>query len=189
MSGPIVVYDACVLFSAQLRDLMMHPALAGLCSARWTDEILDEWTRSILAKHAGVSPESVARCRTFMNSHIGDALVVGYEYRTPTLTLPDPDDRHVLTAAIHGRATAIVTFNLKDFPDEILSKYGIEAIHPDEFVAGLLMSRPTEVVEAIRTQRLQLTRPPVDVEAFLTRLERQGLPRTVTLLSQFADQL
>ena len=139
---------------------MMHPALAGLCSARWTDEILDEWTRSILAKHAGVSPESVARCRTFMNSHTGDALVVGYEYRTPTLTLPDPDDRHVLAAAIHGRATAIVTFNLKDFPDEILSTYGIEAIHPDEFVVRLLMSRPTEVVEAIRTQRLQLTRPP-----------------------------
>jgi Uma2 family endonuclease len=52
-----------------------------------------------------------------MNSHVRDCIVEKYEYLIPTLTLPDPNDRHVLAAAIVGSADVIVTFNLKDFPE------------------------------------------------------------------------
>ena len=62
------------------------------------------------------------------------ALVVGYENLIPKLTLPDENDRHVLAAAIRGRAQVIVTMNLKDFPAEVLQKYDTEAQHPDEFI-------------------------------------------------------
>jgi predicted nucleic acid-binding protein len=182
MNAPIVVYDACVLFSAQLRDLLMRLALADLCAARWSDEILDEWSRSVTEKHENVTAQSVARCRELMNRHIGEALVIGYESLVPTLELPDPDDRHVLAAAIHAQAKAIITFNLKDFPESSLSPLGIEAIHPDDFLLRLLQSEPSTVCAVIREQRAQLTKPAVDAEAFLARLERQGLPQACAIL-------
>ncbi len=59
----------------------------------------------------------------------------------PALTLPDPDDRHVLAAAIFGRCDAIVTQNLKDFPPESLSPFGIESQHPEDFYSEPAVSR------------------------------------------------
>jgi len=63
-----------------------------------------------------------------------DCLVTGYEPFIAGLALPDPNDRHVLAAAIVSRAGIIVTFNTKDFPQEILEPYGLESQHPDDFL-------------------------------------------------------
>src|SRR4051794_38652814 len=122
----IVLDDACVLYPAPLRDLLMQLALTDLFQARWTDAIHDEWTRSVLADRPDIKPESLARCRELMDRHVPDSLVTGYEPLIPTLILPDPDDRHVLAAAIHAKAELIVTFNLSDFPASVLSGYGIQ---------------------------------------------------------------
>ncbi|CAN5221576.1 PIN domain-containing protein [soil metagenome] len=179
---PVVLYDACVLYSAQLRDLFMRLTLADLCLARWTDEILNEWSRATSEKHPHVSVESVARCRTLMNEHAPDALVTGYESLVPTLSLPDPNDCHVLAAAIHAQARVIVTFNLKDFPEEVLSFHGIEAVHPDEFLFRLIQNNLASVCAVVKSQRVVLKKPPIDADAFLNRLERQGLPQTAAIL-------
>ena len=138
----IVLYDACVLYPAPLRDLLVRLALADLFQARWTAEIHDEWTRNVRANRPDISPASLVRCRELMDQHVPDCLVTGYESLIPTLSLPDPDDRHVLAAAIHGRAGLIVTFNLKDFPSSVLEPYGVQAIHPDEFVVRFLDEQP-----------------------------------------------
>ena len=58
-----------------------------------------------------------------------------YESLIPSLDLPDPDDRHVLAAAIVGRCDVIVPQNLKDFPANVLDRYGIDKQHPDEFLS------------------------------------------------------
>jgi predicted nucleic acid-binding protein len=189
MIPPVVLYDACVLFSAQLRDLLIRLTLMDLCRAQWTDEILDEWSSNLTAKFAGITAESVARCRGLMNLHAADALLTGYEHRIPTLTLPDPDDRHVLAAAIHGNARYIITFNLKDFPANALSDYGIEALHPDDFIAMLLHRNLPATCEAIRLQRAELKNPPIGAELFLDRLERIGLRQSVVLLRTVTDLL
>src|SRR3954468_23279831 len=97
----IVVFDACVLYSAPLRDFLMRLALTDLFQARWTEEIHDEWIRNVLATRPDVTKESLVRCRELMDQHVPDSLVTGYELLIPTLALPDPDDRHVLAAAIH----------------------------------------------------------------------------------------
>ena len=43
-----VIYDACVLYPAPLRDFLMRLALTDLYRARWTDMIHDEWTHNVL---------------------------------------------------------------------------------------------------------------------------------------------
>jgi predicted nucleic acid-binding protein len=189
MIVPVVVYDACVLYSAQLRDLLMHLTLADLCCARWSDVILDEWARATSEKHAKASAESIARCRDLMNLHAPEALVTGFESLIPTLSLPDPDDRHVLAAAIHSEAKIIVTFNLKDFPEKVLAEHGIEALHPDDFLLRSLQSDFGSVCEIIHAQRAELKKPPIDASAFLDRLEKQGLPQTVAYLRNVVDML
>ena len=88
-----------------------------------------------LAQHIeDLSAERLARTRTLMNEAVRDCLVTGYEDLIASLSLPDPNDRHVLAAAIKGRTDVIVTLNLRDFPAERLDRWGIEAQHPDEFL-------------------------------------------------------
>lgn len=127
------LYDACVLYPAPLRDLLMRLALTDLFRARWTDQIHDEWIRNLLANRADLTAEQLERTRTLMNSHVRDCLVTGYEPLIEGLALPDPDDRHVLGAAIRACASVIVTFNLKDFPANVLEPLGVERQHPDAF--------------------------------------------------------
>ena len=107
--------------------------------------------------------------------------------RIPALELPDPDDRHVLAAAIHCSAEMIVTFNIRDYPQEILKPYGIEAIHPDDFISHQLGLYPVVVCRATRQQRLSLKKPPLSIQDYLASLERQGLPQTIASLREHAE--
>jgi len=118
-----------------------------------------------------------------------NCLVTGYESLIPTLTLPDADDRHILAAAIHARAGFIVTFNLRDFPASIVGPFGIETIHPDEFVSRLWNEQPDAVLEAVRLQRAGLRNPPKSVGEYLETLERCRLLKTSVLLRPHADQI
>jgi hypothetical protein len=183
------LYDACVLYPAPLRDLLMHLALTDLFCARWTDRIHDEWIQSLLAKRPDLKPEQLQRTRTLMNAHVRDCLVTGYEALIDGLSLPDPNDRHVLAAAIRTRASVIVTFNLDDFPSRVLDPFGIEAQHPDEFIAHLIDLSPGAVCAAAKHQRGMLKNPRLTTEAFLESLEQQRLPETVRRLQSFADLL
>lgn len=97
-----VIYDACVLYPAPLRDLLMRLALTDLYRARWTDMIHDEWTRNVLKQRPDLKAEDLQRTRSLMNSHVRDSLVTGFEHLIPSVELPDADDRHVVAAAIHG---------------------------------------------------------------------------------------
>lgn len=186
---PIVLYDACVLYPAPLRDLLMQLALLELFQARWTDRIHDEWTRSVLADRPDIRPASLARCRQLMDEHVPDCLINGYEALIPTLTLPDPDDRHVLAAAIHGGAGVIVTFNLSDFPASVLGQFHVEAVHPDAFIAGLWDDDSDAVLQAMRLQRASLKKPPKTAAEYLATLEQCQLPETAARVRPHADQI
>jgi len=132
------VLDANVLYPALLRDLLLSLADADLYSAKWSVHIRDRWTRSLLRDRPGMGVQIAAAARA-MEDAIPDCLVSGYEHLIEGLKLPDPDDRHVLAAAITGHADAIVTWNEKDFPREVLDPFGIEVQTPDEFVLNQLM--------------------------------------------------
>jgi hypothetical protein len=182
-----VVYDACVLYPAPLRDLLMHIAVTDLYRAKWTDTIHDEWMRNVLKDRPDLKPEQLHRTRDLMNAHVMDCIVTGYEALIDAVTLPDPNDRHVLAAAIRAGANLIVTFNLKDFPEEALKPYGIEAQHPDDFLALQLDLAPNTVCGAVKRHRASLKNPPKNIEEYLVTLETQGLAQTVSRLRLFAE--
>jgi len=132
-----VLYDACVLYPALLRDFLMWLGLSGCFRARWRRTIQDEWKRNVLRNRPGLSRAQLDRVSDLMDKAIPECLVEGYEALIADLHLPDPDDRHVLAAAIHGEASIIVTFNLRDFPREALAPFGIGALHPDDFNSAI----------------------------------------------------
>ena len=124
-----------------------------------------------------------------MDRHVRDCLVTGYEPLIPTLSLPDPDDRHVLAAAIHGRAEVIVTFNLSDFPATALGPHNVEAVHPDEFVGRLWAESEGGVLGAMRVHRASLKRPPKTAAEYLATLAQCGLAEAAGRLGPRADEI
>lgn len=189
MASPVALYDACVLYPAPLRDLLMHLAVAGACQARWSERIHDEWIRNVLANRPDLRAEQLARTRELMNAHTLDAVVIAFEPLIATLTLPDPDDRHVLAAAIKGSAEIIVTYNLRDFPAEALTPYGLEALHPDAFITQLIELDASTVCLAVSRQRASLRNPPKTVREVLDLYTSQRLVDTVARLHDFVDLL
>ena len=185
----IAVYDACVLYPAPLRDLLLRLALADLFRVRWTDRIHQEWIRSVLAQRPDLLPEQLGRTRDLMDRAVPDCLVTGYEGLIDTLDLPDLDDRHVLAAAIRSQAGVIVTYNLRDFPSAVLMPHGVEAQHPDEFVSHLFDLAPGAVCAAVRDQRAALQRPNRSVAELLDTFLALGLARSVAMLESMRDVL
>lgn len=143
MSGrPVCVYDANVLYSAQLRDFLVRLALRNALRAHWTERIHEEWMRNVEADYPDITWEDLQRVRELMDEALPGAEVTGYEGRIEELSLPDPSDRHVLAAAIHVGVDYIVTFNTRDFPASELESLGIAATGPDELISGLFGQVP-----------------------------------------------
>jgi len=184
-----VVYDACVLYPAPLRDLLMRLALTDLYRARWSDQIHEEWINAVLRNRPDLSRAQLERTRSLMNAHVRDALVDGHQSLIPALALPDPDDRHVLAAAIQCGADLIVTFNLDDFPEHALASYGIGACHPDLFLVDQLNLDAERVCLAMRQHRASLRNPPKTVDEYLATLEEQGLTRFSQAVRHYAAEL
>ncbi|GHU10539.1 PIN domain-containing protein [Betaproteobacteria bacterium] len=180
-----VIYDACVLYPAPLRDFLMRLALTDLYRTCWTNMIHDEWTRNVLKQRPDLKAEDLERTRSLMNAHARDSLITGFEHLIPSVELPDANDRHVVAAAIHGGASLIVTFNLRDFPPEQLKPHSLAAQHPDDFISGLFDLHATKVCEAASNHRRALKNPPKTADEYLDTLLKQGLTQTVDLLREW----
>lgn len=182
----VVLFDACILYPAPLRDFLMRLATSGLFAAKWTDKIHDEWMHSLIATRPELST-NLERTRDLMNRAVPDCLVTGYEPLVDGLILPDSNDRHVLAAAIRCSAQIIVTFNLKDFPQEVLDPYGIEAMHPDHFVEHQMSLNQGIVIATAKRHRASLTRPAKSSEEYINALGAQGLVISADRLREFME--
>ena len=180
----VVIYDACVLYPAPLRDLLIRLAMTGLFSARWTDQIHDEWIDNLLKRRSDLG-DRLARTRALMDTAVEDCLVTGYEPLIGGLELPDPDDRHVLAAAIRAGAQLIVTFNKKDFPTDKLEPYDIEAVDPDQFIVEQMELHEGAVIEAVRSMRSTLKNPPKSADDLIETLSAQRLVITADRLKEY----
>lgn len=189
MANFVAVYDACVLYPAPLRDLLVRLALTGLFRAKWSAQIHDEWIRSLLKTRDDLALERLQRTRHLMDRIVPDCLVTGHEGLIAQLHLPDEKDRHVLAAAIRAQAGVIVTYNLKDFPAEALAPYNIEAQHPDEFISHLFDLSVASVASAVRDQRAALKNPPKTARELLDTFLASKLASTVSSLETMIDLL
>lgn len=179
---PVAVYDACVLYPFHLRNVLIQCAFDGLVAARWTDEIHAEWIRNLAANSPNTSIARLEATRDTMKAALPDADVTDYQALIPNLSLPDPDDRHVLAAAITGGAKAIVTWNLKDFPASHIESHGISSVSPDAFLVSLHAAFPKALISSVARARQNLRRTTPSIDEFIDTLERQGLVEFASIL-------
>jgi predicted nucleic acid-binding protein len=115
-ASPSVLLDANVLYPAPIADLLLRLGELDLFQPRWSADILTEHRRTFLRLRPDLGAAKVDRLLRALERAFPDARIDDYEHLIARLVLPDPDDRHVLAAAIHGDCSVIVTANLADFP-------------------------------------------------------------------------
>lgn len=175
--APTAFFDANVFYGARLRSLVLFLARAGLFRARWSAQVHDEWMRNLLRNRPDLRPSDLERTRRAMDAAVLDALVTGHERLVAAMDLPDPDDRHVLAAAVVCRADVIVTFDLRDFPADPLAAFGLSAVHPDDFLSDLERARPEAFAAALRRDVLHYRAPVLRLDEYAASLRRAGVPR------------
>lgn len=174
------VLDANVLYPAPVRDILLSFAREKLFQPKWTDKFNEEWSVNLKKNRPDITSTAIKNTVNQMNTAFPDAKINGYESWIDQLELPDKNDRHVLAAAIRGKADVIVTFNLDDFPVSTLQKFEIEPIHPDDFIVNLIDIAPEKSRIALNKLVERLKNPPLDVENVLNMFERCGLGKTVS---------
>lgn len=176
-----IVLDANLLYPFQLRNLLVQFGVHSVIAPRWTTRIHEEWIGNLVA--AGRAPrERLLLTRDLMNRVLPEADVQGWEASMTGLILPDPDDRHVLAAALAVQARTILTMNLRDFPASALAPHGVVAVHPDGFLGGLYDADPELLRASIEAAHANLNRSAPSFVDYLDVLKRQGLPQLMMRL-------
>ena len=189
MTEVTALLDANVLYSAPIRDIFLQLARDNLFQVRWTKAIQDEWTNALLKRSRHINQEALRRTLNKMDEAFRDAVLSGYEHLVDELNLPDPDDRHVLAAAVSGRCTVLVTQNLKHFPAVSLERFPIKVQLPDDFMLEMLLKNPVRFCSSVRTILARLRNPQYSVEEYLANLKQAGLSKTACELEPYASLL
>jgi len=185
-SPPVALYDACVLYPFDLRNLLIQLAVDRLVDARWSDEIHEEWIRN-LVKDGRAPRERLEKTRDLMKQVLPDATVTEYEHRIADITLKDPDDRHVVAAAAQGGASVIVTWNVRDFAQAELERHGLRKLKPDAFLLELFEADPAAVAASVENARLNLSKSKISPDEYMAVLRRQKLERFVGALETWSE--
>lgn len=182
MKNFTVLFDANVLYPNILRDVLIRLASTGIFRARWTDEILDELFHNLQKNRPDLDSQKLLRTRQLICRAVDDCLVTGYENLISTISLPDPNDRHVLAAAIKCGAQIIVSENYRDFPSEILETYGIDLQNSDDFLCDYIRLFETQAHQAVNEAKAAFKNPPRTIESVLDSLSSCGAPNAAQLL-------
>jgi len=178
-----VFIDANVFFGARLRSLVLFMAQSKMFRARWTERVHDEWTRNVLSKR-NVDVEKLEYIKSCMNRSVLNCLVTGYEPLEQSFQLPDPDDRHILAAAIKTRADLILTFNAKDFPEDVVGPLGIEICNPDDFLLDLFGISEELFIGHVKADFEHYKAPKIAFDNYVADLRKAGIPKTADLIEK-----
>ena len=178
-----VLIDACVLYPTLLRELVLGLAALGGFTPLWSERILEEWRRAAArmgprdAEIAGLEIEA-------MTARFPEAIVAALPATLERVHLPDPDDIHVLAAAIDGQADELLTLNIRDFPTNALAAHGIIRRHPDEFLLEALHARPDKMIALVADVLARAQSFGIDVSNRRKLLKRAKIPRFAKALDQ-----
>lgn len=176
-----VLIDACVLYPTVMREVLIGVAAQGLFTPLWSARIMEEWARA--AARLGAGFEDMARGEiALLNAGWPQAETAYSEALEASLHLPDPDDTHVLAAAIAGRADVLLTMNLKDFPTRVVSHHGVVRRDPDGMLREMFGEDPDtvgQVAEKVRQTAEQISGQPQDMRKLM---KKARLPRLAKAL-------
>lgn len=176
----ICVLDTNVIYPIEIRDILLWFAHHDLYTPKWSQHIFDEWENVMRKK--GLSETEISKRTQTVQKAFPDALVENYESLIQGLTLPDAKDRHVLAAAIKTNGNIIVTNNLKHFPEDYLSSFGLMARTADDFVTDLIDLNPQKAVKAFLEMVSHKRNPPLTELQVLDRLRARGLKQSADYL-------
>jgi predicted nucleic acid-binding protein len=185
----VAIFDACILYPFHLRNIVVQAAVDRLVEARWTDAIHEEWIRNLAANAPAIPIGRLQVTRRLMDDALPTAMVTGYEKHIPEVTLPDPDDRHVVAAAIVAQASLLLTWNLRDFPERDLKGFSVRAMTPDEFFSGLFEKAPDLVIGSLANARRNLTTSRVGASDFIAILNGQNLVQLAKRVEKYVSDL
>ena len=189
MTRVTALLDANILYPAPMRDIFLQLAADGLFRAKWTADIHREWIDALVRNEPRRDRSTLERTRRLMDTAAPGCLVTGYQTLIPGLDLPDPDDRHVLAAAIIGRSDVIVTCNLRDFPEDTVANYFVKALHPEDFLTNHLEVMPGQFCHAVRKIRTRPVAPNISVRRYLAILAELRHEATAAELARYSERL
>jgi predicted nucleic acid-binding protein len=171
LSLSVALADANVLIPRTLRDYVVYAAKAGAVQLHWSQLILDEMSRNLIAKF-GFTPDDAAELEVRLTEYLPRALIEVRPRDVDTVATVEMDakDRHVVAAALSAKATSLVTGNTRHFPTDWLAKRRIEVLTPGQLLARLAADQP----DALRTaHRLTVANSPKTEDAILATLATQ----------------
>lgn len=173
------VLDACVMVPVAVCDTLLRLAEQQMFRPVWSERILREASHAIERIHPDLEQSAIERRVAYMNESFPGAMVSDFADIESGLELPDPDDRHVLAAALRAQTDAIVTANLRDFPASTMGRFDVEVITPDDFLLNQLDMRSPVVIDALTAQAAATRNPARSLDDVLTALARAGAPAFV----------
>ena len=183
----VAVGDTAVLWPDSQRDYLLSLAADGVYRAIWSDVILDEVHYTQVDKHIrhkftkSQAEEKANHLITQMRTHFPDSSIQGWEHLQGAFGLSDPDDEHVLAAAVAGQADLIVT-NDRGFTEDDIGE-GLDVQTPAEFVAHAVDLSPHRALAVLDDMCSRYTNPPRTREEILDILEnRYQMSEAVDLL-------
>lgn len=188
MLGFRVVIDTDCLFSLYLRDILLNAAIADFFRPLWSLTTLDE-LQDVLQRDGKRTPEMAKRLRDALEEVFPESTVTHYQHLEGSLGCSDPDDEHVLAAAIIAQAGAVVTKNLKHFPNNSETKFGIEIVHPDSFLMDLIDLGPEVMIVTIAKLLQEYDRPEIDANSFAECMIKANCPEFANFVTQNSNQL
>jgi len=184
----VVILDANVLYPFRIRDVLLTFAHEGLFRARFTEEIMYEWTKNLVQQKPELEESVISQARMIRQT-FDECFVTGHMSLIDGLEMPDKDDRHVLAAAIRCSAQVIVTENRRDFPPDLLEEYDIEVLGADDMLVSTYELFPVEAARALGRVRRRYKNPSMTVSEFLLDLTRAGLPKLAAVARRDIEAL
>jgi predicted nucleic acid-binding protein len=182
----VVLFDTSVLAPARLNDLMLSLAFDRTYVPKWSSEIVIELERYLVRR--GLKEAAIEKRLLNMANAFPTASVENFQSLAKTLRCPDPNDNHVLAAAIVGGAGALVTFNSKDFPQNLFENYGIDLLHPDDFLRNQYTLHPETVNRSLADLGYRWHRPDGTVQELVRSFERP-LPQFASLIASNSAEI
>ncbi|WP_235299722.1 PIN domain-containing protein [Portibacter marinus] len=174
--SPIVAtLDANVLYPAPLRDFLLNIAATELFQPKWNLIIQQEWKYNLLKNRPDLKEAQLNRTIKLMESAFPEASTKIQLETIDKIEIPDENDKHVISSAIESNSNYIVTWNIKDFPKNILQQFSIEAIKPDKFIEALVKIDREKVATAFTNQLSSLKHPKLSKDQLVQILKKNGL--------------